>query len=411
MIRGLIKAFLLVGMVAGLIILFGAYQLHQAQQQAQPEPHTITLKEFIQNGLGDNAHVELTGIFFGKPIIEKNGNPLRSVWLPLYVTKPPAQEAPRPAVILHVSQIADQAALDEFVKRRALTAVVCDRMPALSSWDLTLPAKFAKEYPTNQPVKTTLLAEPEIRFLSWTWGPEVLFDGTTRNLALAAGGVLALVGLVGLVWMGRIRAVAEPVAALTVDVKSRALADETAISSHAFNTREFASRGFKIWLFCGVLIAFCLLLMVAGLSLLRKDPDAAYTIVGVTSVLILLNALIIRSHLLYRSRGVAAIEICSSGLRWLKASDEPVQTAAWGEIKNVELNHLSPYPWRHVLTITLRSGEVLRLAAFSLTEYATFAKMVSAGHKQPSVTTGNVLPRLPSVAGYQPLSTASRSAK
>jgi hypothetical protein len=410
MLRLLINMLLCICLVAGVVVLFGAFQLHQAQQQAQPEPQTMTLKQLVESGPGDNAHVELMDVCFGNPIIEENGAQWRSVWLPLYVTKPVANRAQPPTVVMHVSQIRDQAGLDEFLKRESLTAVVSDRMPALTPWKLKLPAQFAKDYPTKEPVKTTLLAEPEVRFMNWTWGPEVVFDGVTLHLAWALGGVLAFVGLAGLLWIGKIEAVAERAAAPRVDSKAKAaLAEETAISSHAFNTAEFASRGFKIWLYCGILIGVCFALMVAGFSLLTKNPSGAFTIVGVTSGLILINAFLIRSHTVYRTRGVAAIEICPSGLRWLKATDQPAQTAVWAEIKGVELNHLSPYPWRHLLTITLRSGEVLQLAAFSLTNYAAFAKLLSASHKQQSAASFSVLPFAPPGVGYQSLSTARRA--
>jgi hypothetical protein len=126
--------------------------------------------------------------------------------------------------------------------------------------------------------------------------------------------------------------------------------------------------------------------VVAGVSLLEKSPDVAYTILGASSVLILGNAFMIRSHFVYGSRGVANITVLPSGLRWVKSSAEPARSAAWSEIAQFELNHTSPCPWRHFLTITFRSGEVLALADFSLTDYHSFAKLVHDSYRQGGAT-------------------------
>src|SRR5688572_22388676 len=94
MIRGFIRTISGISLAAAPLILFVAYQLHQVQQQVEPTPRTLTLAEFLANGPeNDNAYVELTDVNFGKPVIEKSGKEWKWVWLPLYLTKPPAENA------------------------------------------------------------------------------------------------------------------------------------------------------------------------------------------------------------------------------------------------------------------------------------------------------------------------------
>jgi hypothetical protein len=387
MVRGLINLVLFLCLLHGAVVLCGTFLLLRVQQQVSVEPHTVSIAEFVQTGRGDNGHVELTGVYFGTPMIETHLDKRRAAWLPLYPA-PAADKAAPPPVVLKLAHDLDEASLAEFVKRTSVTAIVCGGMPAWTPWDVRLPARFSKEYPAK--TLPIVLAQPEVRFLDWSWGPDVVFDRNTQTAAWALGGVLACLGLFGLLWMGSASAAAAP--AVT---DKAALAAEQPLSRHAFDQAAFAKRGFLICLFCGGLIAFCLLLMFAGLTLLLRQRETGYIVVGMSAFLILINVFLIWSHFAYRTQGVAAIEVCPGGLRWLKTADSPTQVAGWGEVADVSLNHLSPYPWRHELTITLQSGQSLKLAAFSLTDYARFAELVSTGFKQRGLVSK-------SLAGFMP---------
>jgi hypothetical protein len=286
-------------------------------------------------------------------------------------------------------------------------------MPNRNLWVARAPARINEEFPVakgqpkghpkGSPTRILVLAEAQTRFLHWTLAPDQLFDPYMRMGAWVLGGVLAMIGIDGLLWMGLSKGPATNNSSddltLTV-VQTAALVGERAISTHEFNTAEYAQRSFWLYLYLGGLGAFCLLLFVAGVSLLRRSPDAAYVVMGFSSLFLVICGWLFSIHNQFRTQGVARIEVCTKGIRWLKSENDVPHAASWPQIANLEAHHQSPYPWRHYLVLTLRSGEVLRLGGISLTDYHAFAKNLSDGFGQRSA---NAAPR---PGGYQNLTAA-----
>jgi len=392
-------AALAASLLVGSVLLFAAFQLYLIQQAAQPAPQPLALATLIEQGAGNNAHVTVSNYVFARPIIEAQGGS-QTIWLPLYVANPRTRQPVRPRVVYRLQ--AAESALPELLKTATLTALVCDRMPGGGPWDYRLPAQFAERYPSEDAPTTIVLAEPTMRLAGWSLAPDLVFAPTTQLAGWVLGAVLVLVGLGGLLWMGRNDAAVESTAVPAE--RSAALAKESSLSSHAFNTWEFASRGFKIMVFCGIMLASLCLLFFVGVYLLNSAPDTGYTVMAVSVGLALINLWLLQLHFQYRSHGVASIEVCNSGLRWMKLAGKSTHMASWSEVARCDLNHTSPYPWRHTLTIAFRSGEELRLAAFSLTDYHAFAKFVQDGYRQGVCANDS----LAQIGGTVKLSTMSR---
>jgi hypothetical protein len=51
--------------------------------------------------------------------------------------------------------------------------------------------------------------------------------------------------------------------------------------------------------------------------------------------------------------------------------------------------------WRHELTITFQSGERLKVAPFSLTDYLKFAKLVGEGYKEGALAPTGIQAAIP----------------
>jgi hypothetical protein len=375
MIRGILKIFFAACFVAGGVALFGAYQLQRCQSAATIEPQVITLAELLKKENGSNAHVTVTDFRVGKPAVDKSGAKDEYTWVPLTLSLSKKGKAAKDKTVF-LRRNAD----DEDPSADTVTAIVASQMPSPSPWEARLPTRIAEEFGVKS-ANAIVLVEPEVVFGEWRFEPELVFEPRTCSLAWAVGGTLALIGLGGLLWMGRLKSL------MDAD-EAASLAAEPAVSTHEFNAWEFARRGWKVFLFCGILIAFCAVLFGAGVSLLKKSPDGAYVIMGMSSLFILINLFLIQGHYQYRSHGVAQIDVCASGLRWTKVGDSTQRVAAWTQIENLELQHGSPYSWRHALVITFLSGESLRLAAFSLTEYHEFAKLIRDGYDQRQVRMG-----------------------
>jgi hypothetical protein len=338
MIRGIVMTLCGVASLAGVLGLYGAFQIRNIQLAAQVEPQPISLAELIKNGASDNAHVIVSDFVFGKPFVEKESNAGSLAWVPLYVTSPQSRKPAPPPVVVRVR--ANDAELAEFLKSAAMTVVVANQMPSGSPWKIRLPTRFAEAYPEMKPTKTLLLTDPEISFMGETWRADHSFGNATQMFAWMIASALGAVGLCGLLWLGRFAGSA--VAATEFADQSTKLATETAFSSHEFNTTGFASRGFKIFVFCGVLVAFLGLIFIAGVSLLTRKPESGLTIMAVSAGLMLVNAVIIWSHWRFRAHGVSRIDVCKHGLRWVKAGDDIVRFATWSQVANLELHHTSP---------------------------------------------------------------------
>src|SRR5262249_49753144 len=121
------KPFSLVGFVAGLagiLAVAAGSQLQFLFTAAVQTPHARTVMEVSDNGTSGNAHVELTGFKFGKPVIEKGPHDeWIAVWLPLDRVPETAKPLRRP-VYFHTTHLHDQAALNEFVKQKRLRLLV-----------------------------------------------------------------------------------------------------------------------------------------------------------------------------------------------------------------------------------------------------------------------------------------------
>lgn len=393
--RGAFRMLLGLCALAGVLALFGAFQLQQIQSVAQAEPHEITLAELIQKGPGGNVHLQVTSFAFGKPLMDKTSDE-SIAWVPLYPAGGRTQG--RPPALWRVR--ADEASLPELLQATSSLAVVDpSRMPSKILWEAKAPGRVIEEFPAppkGQSARILVLAEAQTQLFGWTLEPGQLFSPILRIAAWAVGGVLAVLGIGGLLWLGRAEVV--PV---DDEMDSVSLDCEPAISSHLFNTAEYARRSFWIYLYIGGMAAFCLLLIVAGVSLLRRSPNVAYVVMGFSSVFLLIGYWLFHVHNQFHTQGVASIEVCPTGIRWLKSATDSPCTASWSQIANIEPHHESPYPWRHYLLLTLRAGDVFRLGGFSLTDYDTFAKNLSNGFLQHSA---NHAP--PPTSGYQKLSTA-----
>jgi hypothetical protein len=98
---------------------------------------------------------------------------------------------------------------------------------------------------------------------------------------------------------------------------------------------------------------------------------------------------------------VQQIDVMTGGLRWVRHNNPAVRTVAWSEIARCTLQHESPYPWRHTLTLVLRTGEQLWLSAFNLSDYHDFAGLVERGHAKKGLPATNLGAALPMAARWR----------
>jgi hypothetical protein len=403
--RGVLKVLCGVSLVAGPFVLFGAYQLQQAQAEAGPTPHTLTMAEFVEHGAEGNAHVELTDVHFGKPLAMKSDGE-RVVWLPMYAAAPPEQNSPAPAAVLRVTGLKDKAADAEFAERTSVTALVSGRMPSPGPWNAALPSRFTKLHPGLKPAETAVLIDPTVALGQWSWGPEVVFEPSTLMAAWALGGALLGVGLLGTLWLSRKERKSDEAPQPQPAVFSGMLAPqagepkdvaaEPPVSHHVFNRWEFAARSFKMWAYIIATTAILAFVMIAGLLTLRRNPSSGLTIIVIDTLLFALNSWIFYYNHRFSLFGVAEIEVCPSGLRWRKTDDGPQHTARWGDIVDLNISAVNVVGqgagsgWRLEMRITFRSGERLIFAPFSLTEYVAFTKLVAEGYKHGGIMSGAI---------------------
>ena len=125
----------MVGFVAGLAGVVAAVaggQLHMLVNSASATPRALTVTELAEAGTGGNAHVDLTGFKFGKPVIEKGKEgEWMVVWLPVL----PARDSAKPLfrnVYLRTTHVDDQKDLDKLLNQSTLRVLVASALPPSS---------------------------------------------------------------------------------------------------------------------------------------------------------------------------------------------------------------------------------------------------------------------------------------
>src|SRR5690349_8255999 len=114
-LKALAVVLLLAGYSAGALATYGARQVGWLTEKAQATPQALRVADLIAQGPGDNLHVELTDLAFGKPVVVDDGVLGKVTWIPI-APAGDAESSP-PVVILRTRLARDQAQLDELLRR------------------------------------------------------------------------------------------------------------------------------------------------------------------------------------------------------------------------------------------------------------------------------------------------------
>src|SRR5262249_24114380 len=150
----------------------------------------------IEKGPGDNLHVELTDIAFGPPVIEREAEQWRWVWIPVYPAGS-STTATNPAVILKANGVHEQAQLDALLKQPRLEALATTPLADHSVWKVKVSKELRQAYPKLDASKVIFLTEPDLYREGKVVLPgDVALDPTTAWVAWGAAAGLLVVGIV-----------------------------------------------------------------------------------------------------------------------------------------------------------------------------------------------------------------------
>jgi hypothetical protein len=376
------------GLLLGLFVLFVASQLNVVADAGQPVPSSTKLADLMATGPGDNGHIHLSEFRFGKPIVEKDGERWRCVWLPLQPTgKVPAKA--RPAV-LRLGDSPEQQQLDELLTRKTVTALV-GSAERKSAWDLPPDETFRKAHPEVDPERVTLLfLNPNIEFAGVIWLTEdMIFDRANARKAQGLGwGLIALAAISGLLLVreaGR-RTVEgpRPTPPANEPELRRQLLDEQPLSVHSFQLLGAIGESLAC-LFCAVVSLgatfFCLAL--SG----TPGGQVALKVLAVLFALLMFAGVFFFLYLAVRPfiGGALRIAIFPSGLRWWTLLGP--RAALWSDIAQVyRASSIRSGVRMDSLDIRLYSGRGLHFTHRTLSDYEAFAQTVFGQWSNPQAS-------------------------
>ena len=326
--------------LAGVVAAVAGGQLQMLLSSASATPRALTVTELAEAGTGGNAHVELTGFKFGKPVIEKGKEgEWMVVWLPVLPARDPAKPLFR-NVYLRTTHIDDQKDLDKLLNQSTLRTLVASALPQSSLFAVKPSSDFYQAEPNLDPKKTVFLCDAQ---LDLNGAPvlvgEQLFNRSFLWAAWAVVGVAFALVFVGLA-VGSVPA-AKP-AALPADRASlrEALFQESPMSIHRA--------------MYGPVVGYILLTFVVGVPLLGAlGLGAAYMAMaettrgymdlekigyaaglGVVSAFLfgILWAIVAATIITFRGV-IAEVVMCNHGLRWRVG--KVWNAALWSDVKSV----------------------------------------------------------------------------
>jgi hypothetical protein len=387
LLKALAVVLLLAGYAVGALATYGARQVGWLTEKAQATPQTLRVADLIAQGPGDNLHVELTDLAFGKPVVVDDGVLGKITWVPIAAAGD--TESSPPVVILRTRLARDQAQLDELLRRTSLPVLVTTPLPEGSLWKVRAGDSPRRAGPRIDPGRVTFVTDPVLEVGGFTLlSADVLLEPSTVGTARTVAGGAFTVGtfcLLVLFW-GRRRCVpdAPRQAVPPPDLSDHArLTDETPLSVHHFSWSLLVrSQGSRLAgaAFCG---GAALIGLAAIVRLLLKGEVTAAGVWGLVTLFIAVTGLRLACAapgvLL---RGAFAVAVFPGGLRWWRGRQ--TYTALWPDIASVwhydpSVNGQSKRPDR-VLTLILHGGRRLAFSEDTLTDYDAFAATVLNVH-------------------------------
>jgi hypothetical protein len=180
---------------AGVALCLGGFAILAESSRARPEPQTLTCKQLLEQGCGDNAHVLLTDVkvLAADHLVESrkdNGEWVRTC-IPLRPVEVEADPETIRLVLVSTEVPGEQALLRLAGQDRVQGLVYHDTLAAApATADL-----FTKRFPNTDPSRCLLLEHRETG--SRLWPREIGF------LLLGGGVVLLVLGLVATAWWFR----------------------------------------------------------------------------------------------------------------------------------------------------------------------------------------------------------------
>lgn len=384
-----------VGVIAGLVLgpcgLILAWQLDTVSAAAQPTPQTLSVAELAEKGAGDNLHVELTDLAFGKPVVDVKEGRWLYVWVPI---EPAGKGSGKPvrAVFLRTTTPKDQEQLDGLLQQTTLRALVTTPLPANSVWKAQPTEALRKAYPKLDAADPVFLVDPRLEAGDTVLlAADQLFDRTNASIAWGVALGLVGVGLVCLVLMF-VGEKKEPKADLgPVPVVSEQERERLAVaipqSVHHFTFWRWLYRSVG-WLIVAGLLGLLGLAGLAGIAdcVGQGKMDSAL-IGGFLTLLVFLGALgcVGRCLRVYAAR-VSEMAVCHTGLRWTHRGRH--RTAIWAELAGVKVQEfVSSYrgrvkDWYAYLTLTLRTGEKLEIMSEAISDFPRLHKLLAENVEQ-----------------------------
>src|SRR5262245_5221921 len=403
------KPFSLVGFLAGLagiLAVAAGSQLQFLFTAADQTPHALTVMELSDNGTAGNAHVELTGFKFGKPVIEKGPHDeWTAVWLPLDRVPETARPLRRP-VYFHTTHLHDQTALNDFVKQKRLRLLVASSMPDSTLFSVKPSTALWLAEPSLDPTKTVFLTDRQIDVggVPALAGDQLLNHSNLR-LCYAGAGVAFLVALFGL-YVGSVPVM--PRAALPADKAAarQAMLSEPSVSVHNFLKSQFIARQ-AIPAAIGVTMLVAMSLGAAAFGLLEAAQSplslerlAIISACGVALVGLFTIAWRIASRVIVKYRGsVVEVVVCSHGMRW--RIGRRWDSAMWSDVKSVSRGEAVVRRSQGDVNragecrVTLRDGRNLVFERGTMSDYSLLASEIQTttsdvvlAQKQKDLATG-----------------------
>ena len=389
--RRLVSCLAMIGMVAfipaAIVLGFVALQMQELSGQVQPQPQSLRLAELIEKGPGDNAHVELTGFKFDKPIFEARNGRWFAVWIALY----PADNkihGETPAVLLRTNRVHDQRQLDELLKQTQLTALVGSALP-VSQWKAAPAAALYTPYPKLDPNKTIVLCDPALIIHGRTiLTAAELFDAQTPMRAWGvAAAALALGGLCLLVWhrLGSLpKRRRRPSPWRPMPASNPRIAELKAISSHRFTVRPARRRLLVRAGGALVLLAVSAGMFAVAYLAFREGRANVAALAGVAGGFVLFclasSLLNVAAEFLFP---ISIVDLYSAGIRWQRFGRSHV--APWQDIddiyrRDLEMEGRASASEAGGLCLVLRSGKRLRFSDDTLTNFSTFVDVIQRMH-------------------------------
>jgi hypothetical protein len=387
---------LAVGLPLGGLLLFVTVELKTAAREMQPTPQVLSAAQLADKGTAENLHVELTEFTFGKPVIEKGEQGWKYVWLPVEPTPRPKKKAAKHALFFR-AEVADQAALDEVLKRTRLEALLASALPNGSRWQATPSPALRQAYPKLKAGEALVLAEPRLSLLGQTVAVSDprLYDPDYESLGAWGGGGLILFAFVAL-WLGvRSRPGREEAGSKALPASAAAqraqLEAERPVSFH----RRKSLAIFPRVCFFGLLAVFLLFLaVVTALAAVQAQSEGKplFAVLFVFfGVITLLGARVAGRAWMRQRRWPTDIEVCYSGLRWREGRQR--RCLLWAEVAEVrrdvkfvprvgqtglvgafaQLNNPQPPIRVDTLSIELSTGESYCMTPNLVTDYSRLA--------------------------------------